>query len=130
MGVVVEGVIPDSWGTLLAALPLAREGLGEVGQDVPLAGVEHAGLEAVARQHVEPVALDLGVVAVEVDVPNHLGRVDTLEATLGPQATEHVLKGRLVLADLGKGFRRGGSGVQSNNQTITFALRGARLRGG
>ena len=91
MGIVVEGVVPDGGGSLLAALPLACEGLREVGQNVPLAGVEHAGLQPVARQHVQPVALDLGVVAVEVDVPNHLGRVDALEATLGPEAAEHVL---------------------------------------
>ena len=91
MGIVVEGVVPDGGRSLLAPLPLAGEGLGQVGQDVPLAGVQDARLQPVARQHVQPVALDLGVVAVEVDVPNHLGRVDALEATLGPEAAEHVL---------------------------------------
>ena len=55
----------------LAPDPFALEGVAEVGHDVPLGGVEQAGLEAVGGEHVQPVALDLRVETVEVDV-SHL----------------------------------------------------------
>ena len=54
----------------LAADPFALEGVAEVGHDVPLGGVKQAGLEAVGGEHVQPVALDLRVETVEVDVPH------------------------------------------------------------
>ena len=54
----------------LAPDPLALEGVAEVGHDVALGGVEQAGLESVGGEHVQPVALDLRVETVEVDVPH------------------------------------------------------------
>ena len=61
------GELPANIGHL-APDPLALEGVAEVGHDVPLGGVEQAGLEAVGGKHVQPVALDLRVETVEVDV--------------------------------------------------------------
>ena len=40
--------------------------------------------------HVVPVALDLGVEAVEVDVSDHLFGGGALKAALGPQAAKHL----------------------------------------
>lgn len=54
----------------LAPDPLALEGVAEVGDDVALGGVEQARLEPVRGEHVQPVALDLRVETVEVDVPH------------------------------------------------------------
>ena len=54
----------------VAVPPLALEGLGHVGQDVPLGGVHLAGLHVVDQQHVAAVALDLGVEGVVVDMPH------------------------------------------------------------
>ena len=54
----------------VAAEPLALKRVAEVGHDVPLGRVEQAWLETVAREHVQPVTLDLRVEAVEVDVPH------------------------------------------------------------
>ena len=69
--VCIEAVwkLPANIGHL-APDPLALEGAAEVGYDVPLGGVEQARLEPVGGEHVQPVALDLRVETVEVDVPH------------------------------------------------------------
>ena len=69
--VCIEAVwkLPANIGQL-APDPLALEGVAEVWDDVPLGGVEQARLEPVRGKHVQPVALDLRVETVEVDVPH------------------------------------------------------------
>ena len=69
MRIEAVGKFPADVGHL-APDPLALEGVAEVGDDVPLGGVEQARLEPVRGEHVQAVALDLRVETVEVDVPH------------------------------------------------------------
>ena len=69
MRIEAVGKFPADVGHL-APDPLALKGVAEVGDDVPLGGVEQARLEPVRGEHVQAVALDLRVETVEVDVPH------------------------------------------------------------
>ena len=85
----------------LTVRPLAPQLVRQVGQDVPLGGVQQAGLLVVDLQHVLAVTLDLGVEGVEVDVTHHLLRADGLEATSQPQTPKGVTERWRVVSHLG-----------------------------
>lgn len=74
-------------------LPQAQEMVRGVRDDVPALEVQDAGAEvSLALQGLQPPLFQLGVVAVEVDMADEVGRtVQRAKATLLPQAGEFFL---------------------------------------
>lgn len=75
----------------------------DVGDDVPALEVQDAGAEvSLALQGLQPPLFQLGVIAVEVDMANEVGRiVQRAKATLLPQAGEFFFKWILFFILLG-----------------------------
>lgn len=82
----------------LTVLPQTQEVVRDVRDDVPALEVQDAGAEiCLALQGLQPPLLQLGVVAVEVDVADEISRtVQRAKAALLPQAGEFFPK-RVIL---------------------------------
>lgn len=78
----------------LTMLPQTQEVVGDVRDDVAAVEVQNAGAEVrLALQGLQPPLLQLGVVAVEVDMTDEISRiVQRTKATLLPQAGKFFIQ--------------------------------------
>ena len=85
----------------VAVFPQTQERVNDVREDVPLVRIEGAFGDPDLVQHDLPVALDLGVEGVEVDVSDHLCGGGGLEVADAPETG----KAALVVGTVGIGLK-------------------------